>query len=289
MTNNNAEQESSALPGPVADGSPARRLRDAFEPIAMHNFAPPHILERAGVPGLDRLAAYLWGRAAPMGEPSAEVVVEAFGMFEPSLISSGGERGRAAVRRDVLLRAQEEAISVSLGEVLAGADIPPVVAILRRGIDAADSTSRPLLAGLRSLAWPSDPAARLWRACNMLREHRGNSHLAASIVGGLDLSQMNILTETGLGGPLGPCTRTHGWSEGQVADAVEDLERRGHIADGAITGAGRQLRDEIGRNTDAMQGRIISAIGTDLDWVTSRLQEWSATCISAGTFKRAAG
>ncbi len=288
------ELEKPALPGPVLVGRPARRLRDAFEPIAMHNIAHRSILERAGVPELDRLAAYVWARAAPMGEPSAEVVVAAFGVFEPGLISAAYERGRAAVPRDVLLAAQEEAIAESLGEVLAGADVLPVVHVLRHGLEAADGTARALFSGLRSLAWPKEPTAQLWRACNMLREHRGDGHLAASIAAGLDPVQMNVMTEVWLGGPLGPYTRTRGWSEPRITAATAALEVRGFVANGAITESGRQFRDDIEAVTDAMQEPIVAAIGSDLEWVTGQLQEWAAACIASGTFtadvfKRAAG
>ena len=49
------------LPEPVRMARPARRLRDAFEPIAMHNAGYGATPERAGAPGLDRFAAYVWG------------------------------------------------------------------------------------------------------------------------------------------------------------------------------------------------------------------------------------
>ena len=48
-----------SLPEPVRMARPARRLRDAFEPVAMHNAGYTATLERAGAPGLDRFAAYV--------------------------------------------------------------------------------------------------------------------------------------------------------------------------------------------------------------------------------------
>ena len=281
-------------PEPVRRARPARRLRDSFEPIAMHNVGSGATLERAGAPGLDRLAGYVWGRAAPMGEPTAAVVVAAFGVFEPELITAAYERGRSGVGREALLTAQADATAASLRSVLGDVDVSPAVTALRRGVEAADGTGRALFSGLRSLSWPDDPATQLWRACNLLREHRGDSHLAASVSAGLNPVAMNILTELWLGMPLGPYTATRGWSEPRIAATATELEQRGLIASGALTDAGRQFRDDIEERTDAMEQSIVQAIGHDFEALVAQLQGWSNLCIAAKTFtsdvyKRAAG
>ncbi len=283
-----------ALPEPVRNARPARRMRDAFEPVAMHNIGSRVILERAGAPELDFAAGYVWGRAAPMGEPVAEVVVAAFGVFEPGLISAAYERGRKAVSRDALLAAQAAVTAETLGAVLGDADVAATVAVLRRGVEAADGTGRALFSGLRSLPWPVEPAAQLWRACNLLREHRGDSHIAASISAGLDPVAMNIVTELWLGMPLGPYTATRGWSEARIAATAAALEQRGLVASGVLTAAGRRLRDRIEERTDAMEQGIVEAIGADFEAVVAQLGEWAERCIAAKTFtadvfKRAAG
>ena len=282
------------LPEAVRKARPARRLRDSFEPIAMHNIGYGATLERAGAPGLDRFAAYVWGRAAPMGEPVAAVVVAAFGVFEPKLLAAAYERGRSGVGREALLNARVDATAVSLRSVLGDDDVSPAVTALRRGVEAADGTGRALFSGLLSLSWPDDPAAQLWRACNLLREHRGDSHLAASISAGLDPVAMNILTELWLGMPLGPYTATRGWSEPRIAATITELEQRGLIASGALTAAGGQFRDDIEERTDSMEQSIVQAIGDDFEALVAQLQEWSNLCIAAKTFtsdvyKRAAG
>ena len=283
-----------SLPEPVRRARPARQLRDAFEPIAMHNAGYMPTLERVGAPGLDRFAAYVWGRAAPMGEPTAPVVVAAFGVFEPAMLTAAYERGRSAVGREALLKARVDATAVSLRGVLGDIDVSPAVTALRRGVEAADGTGRALFSGLLSLSWPDDPAAQLWRACNLLREHRGDSHLAASISAGLDPVAMNILTELWLGMPLGPYTATRGWSEPRIATSATELEQRGLLASGAMTAAGRKFRDDVEERTDAMEEKIVLAIGDDLEALVAQLQEWSNLCIAAKTFtsdvfKRAAG
>ena len=274
------------LPEPVRRARPARQLRDAFEPIAMHNAGYMPTLERVGAPGLDRFAAYVWGRAAPMGEPTAPVVVAAFGVFEPAILTAAYERGRSALGRETLLRARADATAVSLRGVLSDIDVSPAVTALRRGIEAADGTGRALFSGLLSLSWPDDPAVQLWRACNLLREHRGDSHLAASISAGLDPVAMNILTELWLGMPFGSYTATRGWSELQMAASAMELEQRGLIASRALTAAGRSFREDIEERTDAMEEHVVEAIGDDLTDLVGQLQEWSNLCIAAKAFDR---
>jgi hypothetical protein len=81
----------------------------------------------------------------------------------------------------------------SLRGLLGDADVSGATAVLRRGSDAADRSGRPLFAGLSGQAWPSDPYGQLWRARDVLREHRGGSHIAARVVAGLDEVEMTAL------------------------------------------------------------------------------------------------
>src|SRR5947207_1327318 len=70
---------------------------------------------------------------------------------------------------------------------------------------------RPLFAGLAGLPWPADELGQLWHACAMLRELRGDSHLAACVAAGLTGLEANILTELQVGWPLHSYTATRGW------------------------------------------------------------------------------
>ena len=282
------------LPEPVTRARPPRRLRDAFEPLAMHDVWCQRTNDRMAAHGLDRLTAYVWGRAAVLGEPAAAVVVAAFAVFEPGLITTTYAQGRGRVGREEVLRVRTEATVESLREVLGGADVGPVVAVLRAGVAAADGTGRPLFSGLRSLAWPEHPVGQLWRACDVLREHRGDSHIAACISAGLGPVAMNVLTELWLGMPLGSYTATRGWSQEAIAATVARLEADELVAAGVLTEAGRRLRDSIEERTDAMEQPIVDALGDDFEAVVAQLDAWSSQCIAAKAFtpdpyKRAAG
>jgi hypothetical protein len=281
-------------PGPVAEGRPARQLRDAYEPIAMHAVWSRRTYDALSALGLNFLTGYVWGRASGMGEPAPAVVASAFAVFEPGAICALYEEARAAVGRAEMVAAREQATIESLETILEGADVDTVVALLRRGIDAADGTGRPLFSGLASQPWPSTPVGQLWRACDVIREHRGDSHVAACVTAGLGPVAMNIVTELWLGMPLYAYSATRAWPEEVLQGTAEELRAVGLLDGDQLSATGRSLRDEIEERTDAAQQLIVDAIGYELEGVVKQLDQWSAACVEARTFppdiyKRAAG
>jgi hypothetical protein len=282
------------LPEVVRGGAPARRLRDACEPLAMHAVWSRRTNERLAALGLDFLTGYVGGRAASLGEPSPPVVAAAFAWFEPGLLAGLYEAARAAVPRDQLLQARDGATAASLAEVLAGDDPAEVAGLLADAAQDADGTGRPLFSGLRGRGRPGDPFQRLWWACDLVREHRGDSHVAVANAAGIGPVEMNVLTECWLGMPLLSYTATRGWPQAAMRAAVQGLEARGWLRDGALTDAGRAARAGIEDRTDAAEQAIVDALGGRLEDVCSRLDGWSERCIAAGAFpadilKRAAG
>src|SRR5262245_3028657 len=157
--------------------------------------------ERLAGLGLDFLSAYVWGRAAALGEPDAGVVVSSFGVFEPGMLTAVYEQARSTVGRTPMLQARTEATIESLRAALGDVDVAPIADRLADAVRTADPTGRPLFAGLSRQDWPDDPVGRLWRACELAREHRGDSHIAASIARGLDPIAMNVITELWVGMP----------------------------------------------------------------------------------------
>jgi len=288
------------LPEVVGAGGPARRLRDACEPLAMHALWNRHTNERLAALGLDFLTGYVWGRAASLGEPSPPVVAAVFAWFEPGLLAGLYETARTAVPRERLLAVRDAATAASLAEVLAGddpaemAEVAEMADLLADAVEPADGTGRPLFSGLRGRGRPGDPYQRLWWACDLVREHRGDSHVAVANAAGLGPVEMNVLTECWIGMPLLSYTATRGWPEAAMSAAVDGLEARGWLRDGALTDAGRGARAGIEDRTDAAELPIAAALGDRLDEVVARLDGWSERCIAAGAFpadilKRAAG
>lgn len=178
------------------------------------------------------------------------------------------------------------------------ADVAATAAVLERAVDAVDGTGRPLFAALRARPRLSDPFGRLWRAADLVREHRGDGHVAASVAAGLDPVRMGILSELWVGYPLGEYSGTRAWPQEATDAAVRRLTDDGLItgsgAGTTLTDAGRRFRDDVEARTDDTQAGLMLALGDDLSTVTERLARWSQRCVEAGAFppdvrKRAAG
>ena len=82
-----------------------------------------------------------------------------------------------------------------------------VTALLQRAADAAPWAGRAVYGGLRSLGTPDHPVAAMWRAADLVREHRGDSHVISWAVGGADAVEVLLLTEQWWGLPPAPTRR----------------------------------------------------------------------------------
>lgn len=283
---------------PLGWTTPARRLRDAVEPIATVCFWSEPAYDAAAARGLDFLSAYVWGRSSVLGEPEAAVAAAAFGVFEPGLVAGLYDAGRAACSLEDVRAARVEGVTTALTEAVgdpAGAQgLAATTAALESAADAASSLGRPFFAGWGAQPVPQDPWARLWRACSRLRELRGDSHLAALVGEGLDGVEANVLTELWVGWDLLSYTGSRAWDEGRMGAAVAALEQRGLVADGALTADGRALREQLETTTDRAVQPVVDALATDLDTHVERLERWSSAVVERGWFppdpyKRAAG
>ena len=278
-----------------ADASAGRRLRHAIEPIAtIHYWSEPASQAYAAV-GLDFLGGYVWSRACVLGEPDGGVVAAAFGVFEPGLISTVYDAARGSASLEQVRAARTEGARNALVATLGAPDgLAEVVAALRRGAGAAAPTARPFTAGLLGLRWPDDDLLGLWHVTNVLREYRGDCHLAACVTQGLSGLQANVLTELQVGWEPGSYTATRGWSA-PPPPARAAPPPRGYLADGGTLSAmGAELRAEIEDITEALMSPVIGAIGTDLEQVLRSTTAWSQQIIDRGWFppdpyKRASG
>lgn len=279
---------------PEVSTSPARRLRDALEPIATQGWWAREVHEHPGAHGLGFFENYVWGRAASLGEPAAGVVVAAFGMFEPEFLSAVYEGGRAKVSRADVLTARESGATSALATVLAAEEVAELADALLHAVEPLPVTARPLFAGLRSLPFPEDPYGRLWRGAELVREHRGDGHLAACITVALGPVESNLMTELWTGYAAGEYTGTRGFDEQRIAAALHGLEARGWVADGRLTRSGRASRLAVEDATDRAQDPLIARLGDRVEDVIVHAERLSAQLISAAGAptdprKRAAG
>ena len=234
----------------------------------------------------------------PLGDVPAAVVAATFAVFEPGLVDQLWAEGRSHIRLDELIAVRNRATAASLREILGPVapenQVVRVAEVLERAVQRIDGTGRVLFSALRAQPPLHDPYARLWRAADLVREHRGDSHIAACVAAGLDPVRMGVLSEAWVGYPVREYSGTRAWSPDVLDAAVARLEADGMLAAGELTEAGREFRDEIEAATDLAQGELLDAIGGELDAVTTQLDAWSRRCVEARAFppdvrKRAAG
>jgi len=264
----------------------SRRLRDVVEPIAANVYFAKEAQEAYGELGLGYIPGYFCSRSACMGRVPGEAVVSAFGVFNPDVVVPAIDEGRAKTDVESLLAARERGATASLERILGG---PPdgaarATEILRRAADAATCEGHPLFAGLRSLGFPGSATGDLWRAADLVREHRGDSHTCAWVSHGVDATEITLLTELWWRLPLNSYVRTRGWTSEQTDRAIDRLRERGLVEGDGFTPAGQELRASIEEATDRQERAIVTAIGDDADELFALLTPWSKAIVDSGGY-----
>ncbi|RZT86661.1 hypothetical protein EV383_3558 [Pseudonocardia sediminis] len=276
----------------------ARALHAAVEPVAALVYFAPEVhteFERIGFgpgvtePGcltLPDLAGYFCSRAGCVGQVPGEVVVSVFGVFDPAVVIPETERGWATASHADIMAARERGATAALERILGGDDPTRATELLLRAARAGRATGRPLFAGLRALGLPDTPWGEMWRAADMVREHRGDCHIAAWTAAGLDPVEAGLLTEVYAGMPRRRYQMTRGWTEQAIADGVDRLVGRGLLTgDGTgFTDAGASLRESLETATDVQQEPLLDALGDDLDELLGYLRPWAAAIVEAGVY-----
>jgi hypothetical protein len=137
--------------------------------------------------GLDGFRFYFLGRGGVLGDVEPDVVVSAFGYFEPGLVAkiwnSAKERmaPREAARHYLACNA---ALGRKLFESVDGLEAYADAAA--RVVAAVDVSGLTLFAGFRGEPVPDDTAGRAIHHSVLLRELRGSAHLLAVRASGLE-------------------------------------------------------------------------------------------------------
>lgn len=286
---------------PALPQSHARRLRDAVEAVATIGWWSREAAAASTNLGHGFFDGYVWGRAASLGsDVSPAVVAAAFGVFEPTMLTAAYQQGRSVSSADRMLTARATGAADGLrAACLASAVDTSVIQLFGERLIAAvaelDSLGRTLFSALRALPCPSDPYGQAWRAAELVREHRGDGHLAALATAELDIVEANVLTECWLGYTIGDYSSSRGFSPDRVAHAADRLRGRGWLANNdTLTSAGAAAREAIETATDQSQAALIAALGDDLEGTIAAANLLSAAVLAAHAApadprKRAAG
>src|SRR5205823_11056006 len=125
--------------------------------------------------------------------------------------------------------------------------------IARAAADACQPEGRPLFAGHASLAWPDQPHLVVWHAITVLREYRGDGHIAAMVAEGVTGCQALVIHGATGDVPNAVLQSSRAWPDDEWALAADELRTRGWLDEsGALTDAGRTHRQWVEDRTDAL-------------------------------------
>ena len=251
----------------------ARRTWRTLEPVHGMIYFTPEAAEQYAAIGLQGMRmGYFASRAAAMGAVPAEVVIATFFNFWPELVRASIPAAWEIVTPAQVLAARvaaaDAALRRALGDEIASADLVEAATLARRAAEAAceNPEGRALFAGHASLPWPDAPHLVLWHAQTLLREYRGDGHVAALTGEGFTALDA-LLTHAAMDEvPAELLRRTRAWPEEQWVEGIDALRTRGLLAPGpelAFSDAGRRVRTAIEDRTDVLSARAYEPLGED--------------------------
>lgn len=232
---------------------------------------------------------YFASRAAPLGRAPAEVVHAIFYNFAEGEVARHIPRVWATATPEAALAAREQGSVAALRRILG--DLADDLALARaaelatRAATGAPTAGRALYAGLRALPVPDDPVARLWHAATMLREHRGDGHIAALVAEGIGGTEAHVLLALSAGMPAEKFGRLHHLPAAQLAAVVDGMRARGLIdAAGWLSDAGRESKERVEALTDELAAPTYDSLTPgELRQLIASLEPISAALDAAGS------
>jgi len=217
--------------------------------------------------GLSADQQYFAGRAAPMGPVPAEVVIATFFNFNPEIVRVAIPSAWAVADPSAIQAARMRAAAVDLARCCPEVDDVHVAAasdLAAEMLAPLGYEGRPLAGANRAVPEPDDPWARLWQRITILREWRGDAHVAALTAAPVDAVEALVLHAATDQVPKSALLMTRQWSDDAWAAAVERLRGRGLVdEEEAFTDAGRRFREDIEQRTNVASEALVAAVGED--------------------------
>ncbi|MCG7609065.1 hypothetical protein BA059_27640 [Mycolicibacterium sp. (ex Dasyatis americana)] len=245
----------------------ARRFFDRLEPVhAVTYFAPESraALDALGYRGF--WTGYFAARSAPLGIVPADVVAATFYNFTTERVAKAlpGAWEKASPAMLLQVRSDSAAAALRRSGVAESESTRLAAELTAKAARTAPLDGRPLYAANRAQPWPEDPIAKLWHAVTLLREHRGDAHVAVLVAEGISGRQSNVLHAAAGRVPREMIMRSRDYDEEQWAGYVGQLRSRGWLdGDGELTEAGRDVKQSIEDRTDALALGALDALTDD--------------------------
>lgn len=254
----------------------------------MTYFSPEPLaaLKAAGYRGF--WMGYFAGRAAPLGRASAELTEAVFYNFDHDHVARAVPDAWTFAPPESALRARlggsAAALRRMLGPEIDTDEVERLADALLVLADAAPVGGRALFAANRALPVPADPVERLWHAATLLREHRGDGHVAALVAAGIGGREAHVLHSLATGTPLAVYARSRRLGETETDVLRAGLRERGLVDDsGLLTSAGRARKVLVEQQTDALAWSACSGCSTaELDALLDALRPITRTIVASG-------
>ncbi|MFE4513913.1 hypothetical protein ACFRMQ_06895 [Kitasatospora sp. NPDC056783] len=262
---------------------PARALWWLFEPVHAVTYFQPEAratFEEAGLHG--RLHGYFGTRAAPLGAVDATPVTAAFFNFAPAMVERALPEVWNHASPEEALTARLKASATVLGQRLEHVDraqVELVAETLEQAATRLDCAGRVLAAANAALPRPSGLYERLWQAATVMREHRGDGHVAALVTAGLDGCEALVI-RCAMDLRREDLQPLRGWTDAEWEAAAERLVERGWLtAEGTVTELGRIGHQSLEAATDLAAARVWEDYPrAELDRLAAALKPISALC-----------
>ncbi|MEU6404293.1 hypothetical protein [Streptomyces sp. NPDC046985] len=270
-----------------------RRCHDVLNPLHSSLYFSPDLRRELSEVGVeDPKGAYFAARAAVLGAVGPGTVTATFSNFRYELVARHvPEVWRKASPETVLAartRAADATLRRLLGEeAVASEAVAEAAELALRATEACSRTARPLYAGNADLPVPAEPHLALWHAATLLREHRGDGHLAALLEAELDpLEALVSHTATGKGMTPKWALDARGWTREHWDAAAARLRDRGLLdAEGELTETGVALRRDLEARTDRLDRAPYEHLGAaGVQRLTELAYGLLTTAVGAGAF-----
>ncbi|WP_375486399.1 hypothetical protein [uncultured Mycobacterium sp.] len=246
----------------------ARRFYDRFEPVHAVTYFAPEVraaLDALGYRGF--WMGYFAARSAPLGPVPPPVVTALFYNFAQWRVAKALPAAWEIAGPQLVLRAREESAVAALQRCGVRGDDDNVRTAVELVIKAAQTASvdgRALYAANLALPWPTDPVAALWHATTLLREHRGDGHIAVLAAAGISGRESNVLHAAAQAVPADYIKRTRHYDDAEWRACEQSLADRGLLTDdGALSAVGTELKHHVEDTTDALSLRAFDGLDDD--------------------------
>ncbi|MEU6144312.1 MarR family transcriptional regulator [Streptomyces sp. NPDC047081] len=270
----------------------ARRMFELLEPVCLVTFMAEECNEELAALGHRTYwDGYFASRAAPLGRVPAHVVHAAFYNFADGEAARHIPSAWETIPPEASVAARERGSAASLrrilGEELAGSPgLVRAADLTTKAAISAPTEGRVMYAGMRTLPVPADPVARLWHSATMLREHRGDGHIAALVGARIGGTEAHVLSALDQGiHPAESFGRIHHLPKKRLASVMDGLRARGLVdTDGHFTDAGRATKQRIETLTDELAIAPYEALSpAELDELITELEPITAALVATGS------